>query len=124
ESIENISRTPLRRGACAITLEREFEVGSRRSGRRCGAMSGSNDDDTTTGPAAPGSGAGSESAISRAAHAAFESWQAANKIAGQRLVAAHELMAECVAHPDCQPDPRHPGRSVVDPEVMAASRLA
>ncbi|HJC60398.1 MAG TPA: HNH endonuclease [Candidatus Dietzia intestinigallinarum] len=87
-------------------------------------MSGNNDDDTTTGPAAPGSGAGSESAISRAAHAAFESWQAANKIAGQRLVAAHELMAECVAHPDCQPDPRHPGRSVVDPEVMAASRLA
>ena len=82
------------------------------------------DDDNAAGPPAPGTGSGSEAAISAAADAALEGWQAANKAAGKRCVAAHELMAQCVRHPDCRPDPDRPGFTVVDAEVMATSHLA
>ena len=79
-----------------------------------------------TGPgstAGSGPGSGVSAAISAAADAALAGWRAANIAAGQRCVAAHELMAECVRHPDCQADPDRPGFTVVDAEVMASSHL-
>ena len=80
------------------------------SGSSGSASSGS------SGPSGAGVGVGSGSsvAIARAARAALAGWEAANRVAGQRLVAAHELMIECVAHPDCWPDPDRPGFAVVD----------
>ncbi|GLB63108.1 hypothetical protein NCCP2495_09860 [Dietzia sp. NCCP-2495] len=52
-------------------------------------------------------------------------WEAENRAIGQRFVAAHELMVECVNHPDCGDDSAEArrGRSVVDPQVMAGSYL-
>ena len=52
-------------------------------------------------------------------------WETENRAIGQRLVAAHELMVECVNHPACVDDAAEArlGYSVVDPQVMAGSYL-
>ncbi|WP_264888896.1 13E12 repeat family protein, partial [Dietzia sp. NCCP-2495] len=42
---------------------------------------------------------------------------------GQRLVAAHQVMLDCLALPECIEDFDRPGHSVVDADVMARSHL-
>ena len=42
---------------------------------------------------------------------------------GQRLVAAHQVMLDCLALPECIEDADRPGHSVVDADVMARSHL-
>ena len=84
-------------------------------------MTSSNDDDAGT--AGFGSGSGAAEAIARAAQAADAGWRAGNRADGQRLAAAHQVMVECLAHPDCVADPGRPGRAAVDAGVMAASHL-
>ena len=79
--------------------------------------------DTDDAAGASSGGSDSSAAISRAAEAAFAEWETINRAAGRRFVAAHELMASCVAHPDCWADPDRPGFSVVDAGVLAASHL-
>ena len=80
-----------------------------------------NDDDAGT--AGFGTGSGTAEAIARAAQAADAGWRAGNRADGQRLRAAHQVMVECLAHPDCVADPDRPGRAAVDAGVMAASHL-
>ena len=68
---------------------------------------------------------GSEEAIAAFAHAARSGWEAENRAAAQRFITAHELMLQCLDHPDCAPDlanPR-PGFTVVDPGEMAVAHL-
>ncbi|MFD2392548.1 DUF222 domain-containing protein [Dietzia aerolata] len=68
---------------------------------------------------------GSEEAIAAFAQAARSGWEAENRAAAQRFITAHELMLQCLDHPDCAPDlanPR-PGFTVVDPGEMAVAHL-
>ena len=62
-----------------------------------------------------------ESAVSYAATALRAGWEAENRAAAARYVAAYEVMVECIEHPDCADDPLRPrpGYAVVDPLVMA-----
>ncbi|HJC61153.1 MAG TPA: hypothetical protein H9755_12620, partial [Candidatus Dietzia intestinigallinarum] len=62
-------------------------------------MTSRNDDDAGT--AGFGTGSGAAEAIARAAQAADAGWRAGNRADGQRLRAAHQVMVECLAHPDC-----------------------
>lgn len=65
------------------------------------------------------------SPLSAAAASLRAGWEAENRAVGLRFVAAHEVMTECMNHPDCADDaaePR-PGYSVVEPDVMAGSYL-
>ncbi|NLD54332.1 MAG: DUF222 domain-containing protein, partial [Burkholderiaceae bacterium] len=91
------------------------------------------DDDTaSTGrgpsPASSASASASEDspaagALSGVAASARAGWEAENRAAAQRLSAAHRLMVECLAHPDCRLEDQRPGFAVVDPLVMACSHL-
>ena len=80
------------------------------------------------GPSTPSASSfqlGSEEAIAAFAHAARSGWEAENRAAAQRYITAHELMLQCLDHPDCAPDlanPR-PGFTVVDPGEMAVAHL-
>lgn len=91
-------------------------------------MNGYDDDDNAAGSTPPPASAsptdsGSSAAFSLVTGAARAGWEAENRAAAQRLVAAHQLMSECMEHPDCSLDPDRPGYTMVDPQVMACSHL-
>lgn len=81
--------------------------------------------DPSPSPSASSFALGSEEAISAFSEAARAGWEAENRAAAQRFKAAHELMVQCLEHPDCALDlgnPR-PGYTVVDPGEMAVAHL-